>query len=376
MVGLGRDDAVVRVKFLITSLVESRLTVLDWLQESSIGCPACIHRLTLILGIGQLNTPESRPIELNELCPTHESRRSITGCAYVRLRSYFKRASYIRFSLFHAHSFFSPPTSVTNSSTVFTFISDCLPLPSTSLPQKDMDLVNHLSDRLLFAVPKKGRLQQPTLDLLAGADIQFRREFRLDIALVKNHPLALIFLPAADIPTFVGEGRVDLGITGGDQVEEHAAIMRKRRIEEERNVDTNGNGDYGEGDSGVETELGDANAEEFRDGVEEILDLGFGRCKLQVQVPENGKIQNPEQLVGKNVVTSFVGLTEQYFRRLEREEDAKRGVSVDGEMIWKGEEAKLRTRIMYVGGSVEAACALGVADGIVDLVGKSLFMAL
>ena len=33
-------------------------------------------------------------------------------------------------------------------------------------------------------------------------------------------------------------------------------------------------------------------------------------------------------------------------------------------------EAKLKTRIKYVGGSVEAACALGVADGIVDLVGE------
>ena len=30
--------------------------------------------------------------------------------------------------------------------------------------------------------------------------------------------------------------------------------------------------------------------------------------------------------------------------------------------------AKLKTVIKYVGGSVEAACALGVADGIVDLV--------
>ena len=233
-----------------------------------------------------------------------------------------------------------------------------------------MDLVNHLSDRLLFAVPKKGRLQQPTLDLLAGSDIQFRRETRLDIALVKNHPLALIFLPAADIPTFVGEGRVDLGITGLDQVEEHAAIMRKRRVDEAR-VDANGSESYGEGDSGLETEVGNADAENVKDGVEDILDLGFGRCKLQVQVPENGEIQTPEQLVGKNVVTSFVALAEQYFRKLEREEDARRGVAADGEMIWKGEEVKLRTRIMYVGGSVEAACALGVADGIVDLVGKS-----
>lgn len=237
-----------------------------------------------------------------------------------------------------------------------------------------MDLVNHLSDRLLFAVPKKGRLQQPTLDLLAGSDIQFRRETRLDIALVKNHPLALIFLPAADIPTFVGEGRVDLGITGWDQVEEHAAIMRKRRMDEARNEvasrSGDGNGDYDEGNSGLETKNGDRAAEQIQDGVENILDLGFGSCKLQVQVPENGDIQSPEQLVGRNVVTSFVGLTEEYFRRLEREEDARRGVAADGEMIWKGEEAKLRTRIMYVGGSVEAACALGVADGIVDLVGK------
>ena len=33
-----------------------------------------------------------------------------------------------------------------------------------------------------------------------------------------------------------------------------------------------------------------------------------------------------------------------------------------------GEQA---TKVEYVGGSVEAACALGMADGIVDLVGKS-----
>ena len=185
-----------------------------------------------------------------------------------------------------------------------------------------MDLVNHLSDRLLFAVPKKGRLQSATLDLLSGSDIQFRRETRLDIALVKNLPLALIFLPAADIPTFVGEGKVDLGITGRDQVKEYEASRQEPFVEGH--------------------------------GLDEILDLGFGKCKLQVQVPENGPILDPEQLVGKNVVTSFVKLTEQYFRRLEKA------------------EGDIKTRITYVGGSVEAACALGVADGIVDLVGTFL----
>src|SRR6516225_4524022 len=72
----------------------------------------------------------------------------------------------------------------------------------------------------------EGRLLQSALNLLEGADIQFRRENRLDIALVKNLPIALVFLPAADIPTFVGEGRVDLGITGWDQVQEHDAGVR------------------------------------------------------------------------------------------------------------------------------------------------------
>ena len=191
----------------------------------------------------------------------------------------------------------------------------------------------------------EGRLQQATLDLLSGSDIQFRRETRLDIALVKNQPIALVFLPAADIPTFVGEGRVDLGITGGDQVAEHEANSPATQ----------------------------------ESGVVEVLDLGFGRCKLQVQVPEKGNINDAGDLVGKNVVTSFVGLTGRYFAKLEglgREEvngdaDSQRTEvqvsSGKGEVPVRG---RLRTKIKYVGGSVEAACALGVADGIVDLVGN------
>ncbi|KAJ5392099.1 hypothetical protein N7509_007589 [Penicillium cosmopolitanum] len=189
-----------------------------------------------------------------------------------------------------------------------------------------MDLVNHLEGRLLFAVPKSksppistllshiragaGRLQQATLDLLAGSDVQFRRETRLDIALVKNLPIALIFLPAADIPTFVGEGRVDIGITGRDQVAEHDATLPAGEVS----------------------------------GVEEILDLGFG--------PGEGDITDASQLVGRNVVTSFTALSDAFFSKLE-------GVAPG---------SKLQTKIKYVGGSVEAACALGVADGIVDLV--------
>lgn len=100
-------------------------------------------------------------------------------------------------------------------------------------------------------------------------------------------------------------------------------------------------------------------------GVEEVLNLGFGRCRLQVQVPETGEINEPRELVGRNVVTSFTGLTEQYFRRLE---DGQKGDVSNGDKQGAG---KLRTNIIELGGSVEAACALSVGHGVVDLVGNS-----
>ncbi|KAL4936423.1 hypothetical protein BDV06DRAFT_216687 [Aspergillus oleicola] len=187
--------------------------------------------------------------------------------------------------------------------------------------QKSAELEEKIRRRRLAGLVATGRLQQATLDLLSGCDIQFRRENRLDIALVKNLPIALIFLPAADIPTFIGEGRVDIGITGRDQVAEHDAQLPE--------------------DGAVS-------------GVQEILDLGFGGCKLQVQVPEKGDVQTVKELIGKNVVTSFTALSEQFFAKLEKE--------------FGSAEGGRKTNIKYVGGSVEAACALGVADGIVDLV--------
>ncbi|KAL1859011.1 hypothetical protein VTK73DRAFT_7606 [Phialemonium thermophilum] len=220
-----------------------------------------------------------------------------------------------------------------------------------------MDLVNHLEGRLLFAVPKKGRLLQAALNLLEGADIQFRRENRLDIALVKNLPIALVFLPAADIPTFVGEGRVDLGITGFDQVQEHdaalRALARARRLSGEC-TSSNHNDDPSASGGSAKPQ-----------GCETVMELGFGACKLQVQVPQKGVYAESRDLIGKNIGTSFVHLTEEYFARLELEQGG----------IANGEDApldlgarKLKTKIIELSGSVEAACALGVADGIVDLV--------
>lgn len=147
------------------------------------------------------------------------------------------------------------------------------------------------------------------MELLKGSDIEFRRSNRLDIALSTNLPIALIFLPAADIPVFVGEGNCDLGITGLDQIKE---------------------------------------ADMF-DQINDLLDLQFGKCKLQIQVPADGPFDDPKQLIGKKIVSSFTKLSSDFFKDLEGKDT-------------------LSTSIRYVGGSVEASCALGVADGIVDLV--------
>ncbi|ORX34403.1 ATP phosphoribosyltransferase [Kockovaella imperatae] len=172
-------------------------------------------------------------------------------------------------------------------------------------------LVDSLKDRLLMAVPKKGRLHEKCLELLSGADIKYNRAHRLDVALVQNLPIALVFLPASDIPRFVALGSVALGITGQDVIAEST----------------------------------------HAEDITQLLPLGFGKCALQVQVPVSGPIQSVEGLSGGRIATSFEVLAGAFFKDV----DAKLG----------GQQT---TKVEYVGGSVEAACALGMADGIVDLV--------
>ncbi|KAK1074807.1 ATP phosphoribosyltransferase (ATP-PRTase) (ATP-PRT) [Friedmanniomyces endolithicus] len=199
-----------------------------------------------------------------------------------------------------------------------------------------MSALEQLNGKLLFAIPKKGRLKEKALSLLDGSDVQFNRSDRSDIAFSNNTPVALVFLPASDIPAFVGRGKGALGITGSDCILEY----------ESKEPPT------------------------ATSGVEQILDLGFGRCKLQVQVPEKGEVERPEQLVGKTIATSFDGLSRKYFRELERKVGG--GEQVNGSA--EGGEGKLQTNILHLSGSVEAAYSLGMADAVVDLVESGLTM--
>lgn len=161
--------------------------------------------------------------------------------------------------------------------------------------------------------------------------------------------MALVFLPAADIPRFVGEGNVDLGITGQDMVAEASTSSAyPSLVSSDANGTTSSPGPNGTGELATVT---------LSELITQVLPLGFGKCKLQIQVPERSKnLQTVEDLVGKKVATSFDGLAGKFFKDLD-------------EKVSKETGKKVKTKIEYVGGSVEAACALGVADGIVDLVG-------
>ncbi len=157
----------------------------------------------------------------------------------------------------------------------------------------------------LLAVPKKGRLYNKCCSLLKGSGVEFTRPNRLDVAKCTSLPLTLVFLPAKDIALYVGDGKVDMGITGLDIIEETGANV---------NVD---------------------------------MKLGFGKCRLCVQAPVPHAVKSSSELVGKRIVTSFTRLAKQHFDKLPGGD---------------------KTQINFVSGSVEAACGLGLADGIVDLV--------
>jgi len=144
--------------------------------------------------------------------------------------------------------------------------------------------------------------------MLNGAGLEWKRESRLDVALcVGDMPITMIFLPAADIAKYVGEGNVDLGITGLDVVKES-------------DVD-----------------------------VEHVMDLGFGKCKLCVQAQVTKGVKDAKSLAGGRIVTSFPHLTREYFKKFD-------------------DELGVETKVKFVSGSVEAACGLGIADAVVDLV--------
>jgi ATP phosphoribosyltransferase len=73
--------------------------------------------------------------------------------------------------------------------------------------------------------------------------------------------------------------------------------------------------------------------------------LGFGRCRLSIAVPENVQMESSAELEGLRIATSYPALT--------RDLLSQKGIS---------------TKIVELSGSVEIAPGLGTADAIADLV--------
>jgi len=152
------------------------------------------------------------------------------------------------------------------------------------------------------ALPSKGRLSERALELFELAGL--RPAFLADRALVASlGEFEAIFVRAADIPEYVADGAAEVGVTGADCVAESG---RK---------------------------------------VAEVLDLGFGRCRLVVAAREESTVESARDLpAGIRVATSFPRCANMYFQSL--------GIPI---------------AIAPVSGATEIAPHLGVADVIVDL---------
>ncbi|WP_323191418.1 ATP phosphoribosyltransferase [Halostella sp. PRR32] len=155
-----------------------------------------------------------------------------------------------------------------------------------------------------IAVPNKGRLHEPTIELLerAGLHVVDGADRKLYADTV-DPDVTLLFARAADIPEYVSDGAADVGITGLDQVRE--------------------------------AEPGN---------VIELLDLEFGRCRLVLAAPRDGTIESVDDLEGGTVATEFPNVARTYFETT--------GVSPD---------------IVEVTGATELTPHVDMADAIIDI---------
>jgi ATP phosphoribosyltransferase len=128
-----------------------------------------------------------------------------------------------------------------------------------------------MTERLRLAVPNKGRLVEPTLELLHDAGLIFDEHDRSLVARVQNMDLDILFVRTNDIIEFVGDGVADLGITGVDLLVETGAELPR------------------------------------------IRQLGYGRCRLAAAVPADSPIRELDALAGLRVATAHPNATRRFF---------------------------------------------------------------
>lgn len=156
---------------------------------------------------------------------------------------------------------------------------------------------------LRIAIQAKGRLNEKTMALLADAGISASVGSRSLIAHAKGFPVDLLLLRDDDIPQAVAMGTADIGIVGLNEVEE-------------KNVN-----------------------------VEQVMNLGFGGCRLSLAVPREANYKDLKWFEGKRIATSYPGILSRFLS-----------------------QNSINAEIHTITGSVEIAPAIGMADSIFDIV--------
>lgn len=158
--------------------------------------------------------------------------------------------------------------------------------------------------KIKIAIPSKGRISEPSINILekAGLGLIDKNNRRL-ISKTYNNDIEVMFARASDIPVFVHDGVVDMGITGMDLIEESES------------------------------------------DVLELLDLRFGQTKLVIAAPDESNINSINDITTDLTIASeFPTLTKKYLKKHDFD-----------------------LKIVKLSGSTEAAPFIGVADLISDL---------
>jgi ATP phosphoribosyltransferase len=128
-----------------------------------------------------------------------------------------------------------------------------------------------VTERLRLAIPNKGRLAEPSIELLRDAGFVFDPHDRRLVARVENVDLDILFVRAGDIVEFVEDRVADLGITGLDLLAEAGSPLRNLRS------------------------------------------LRYGHCCLSVAVPDESPYGRVEDLGGLRAATAHPNLARRFF---------------------------------------------------------------
>src|SRR4051794_23320545 len=141
--------------------------------------------------------------------------------------------------------------------------------PSTTSTPTCEDPMTSTTDLLRIAVPSKGALARGAAEILRESGYRQRVDSKELTLLDADNGVEFFYLRPRDIALYVGEGTLDVGVTGRDLLL----------------------------DSGAKAE--------------EVMALGFGRSTFRFAGP-TGEHTDLAQLQGRRIATSYVGLVQHY----------------------------------------------------------------